>query len=49
MLCGSSAAQEKEALDVDVKGKQLFVAGLENGSLEVVDLKGRKWIKNCRH
>lgn len=50
MLCGSPAAQEKEALrlaqtismpnvkgridhmDVDVKGKQLFVAGLENGS-----------------
>ncbi len=27
-------------MDVDVKGKRLFVAGLENGSLEVVDLQG---------
>jgi len=26
-------------MDVDVKGKRLFVAGLENGSLEVVDLQ----------
>src|SRR5215469_11968104 len=25
-------------MDVDVKGKRLFVAGLENGSLEIVDL-----------
>ena len=25
-------------MDVDVKGKWLFVAGLENGSLEVIDL-----------
>jgi hypothetical protein len=25
-------------MDVDVKGKRLFVAGLENGTLEVVDL-----------
>ena len=29
-------------LDVDVKGKRLFVAGLENGSLEVVDLQTGK-------
>jgi len=32
-------------MDVDVKGKRLFVTGLENGSLEVVDLQagnGRK-------
>jgi len=29
-------------MDVDVKGKRLFVAGLENGTLEVVDLKGGK-------
>jgi DNA-binding beta-propeller fold protein YncE len=29
-------------MDVDVKGKRLFVAGLENGSLEVVDLKTGK-------
>jgi len=27
-------------MDVDVKGKRLFVAGLENGTLEVVDLQG---------
>src|SRR5260370_6309691 len=26
-------------MDVDVKGKRLFVAGLENGSVEVVDLR----------
>jgi len=31
-------------MDVDVKGKRLFVAGLENGSLEVVDLKSANWI-----
>jgi WD40 repeat protein len=29
-------------MDVDAKGKRLFVAGLENGSLEVVDLKAGK-------
>jgi DNA-binding beta-propeller fold protein YncE len=31
-------------MDVDVKGKRLFVAGLENGTLEVVDLQSGKWI-----
>ena len=31
-------------MDVDVKGKRLFVAGLENGSLEVVDLQAGNWI-----
>src|SRR5215467_5467895 len=31
-------------MHVDVKGKRLFVAGLENGSLEVVDLKSGSWI-----
>jgi hypothetical protein len=31
---------------VDVKGKRLFVAGLENGSLEVVDLHTGKWLKS---
>src|SRR6266568_7751377 len=31
-------------MDVDVKGKRLFVAGLENGSLEVVDLQAGKWM-----
>jgi hypothetical protein len=29
-------------MDVDVRGKRLFVAGLENGTLEVVDLKAAK-------
>src|ERR1700738_2769581 len=33
-------------MDVDVKGKRLFVAGLENGSLEVVDLTAGKWSKS---
>ena len=32
-------------IDVDVKGKRLFVAGLENGSVEVVDLAAGKWAK----
>jgi hypothetical protein len=26
------------------KGKRLFVAGLENGTFEVVDLKAGKWV-----
>jgi hypothetical protein len=33
-------------MDVDVKGKRLFVAGLENGSIEVVDLQTGKWLKS---
>jgi len=33
-------------MDVDVKGKRLFVAGLENGSLEIVDLDAGKWLKS---
>ncbi len=33
-------------MDLDVKGKRLFVAGLENGSLEVVDLQAGKWLKS---
>lgn len=33
-------------MDVDVKGKRFFVAGLENGSLEVVDLQTGKWLKS---
>src|ERR1700681_1665192 len=33
-------------MDVDVKGKRLFVAGLENGSLEVVDLQAGKWLRS---
>ena len=37
-------------MDVDVRGKRLFVAGLENGTLEVVDLKTGKWArKRPRH
>jgi DNA-binding beta-propeller fold protein YncE len=31
-------------MDVDVKGKRLFVAGLENGTFEVVDLQAGKWV-----
>lgn len=33
-------------MDVDVKGKRLFVAGLENGTLEVVDLGAGKWARS---
>jgi DNA-binding beta-propeller fold protein YncE len=33
-------------MDVDAKGMRLFVAGLENGSLEVVDLRTGKWLKS---
>jgi hypothetical protein len=32
-------------MDMDVKGKRLFVAGLESGSLEVVDLAAGVWSK----
>jgi DNA-binding beta-propeller fold protein YncE len=30
-------------LDLDVQDQRLFVSGLENGSVEVVDLQGGKW------
>ncbi len=33
-------------MDVDVKNKRLFVAGLENGSIEIIDLQAGKWVKN---
>src|SRR5258708_17767310 len=33
-------------MDLDVKGKRLFVAGLENGPLEVVRLPAGQWVKN---
>ena len=33
-------------MDVDVQGKRLVVAGLENGSVEVVDLQAGKWLKS---
>ena len=33
-------------MDVDVKGRRLFVAGLENGSVEVINLGAGKWVKS---
>src|SRR6266481_8104327 len=33
-------------MDLDVKGKRLFVAGLENGSVEVVDLRAGRWVRS---
>jgi len=33
-------------MDVDVKDRSLFVAGLENSSVEVVDLKAGKWVRS---
>jgi DNA-binding beta-propeller fold protein YncE len=33
-------------MDVDVDGKRLFVAAVENGSIEVVDLATGKWIRS---
>jgi DNA-binding beta-propeller fold protein YncE len=33
-------------MDVDVTGKRLFVAGLENGSVEVIDLQAGRWLKS---
>src|SRR6266436_1098859 len=33
-------------IDVDVKGTRLFVAGLENSTLEVVDLQAGKWMRS---
>src|SRR5712692_3707970 len=33
-------------MDVDVKGNRLFVAGLENGTFEVVDLQAGKWVRS---
>ena len=33
-------------MDVDVKGKRLFIAGLENDSVEVVDLQAGKWLRS---
>jgi DNA-binding beta-propeller fold protein YncE len=33
-------------MDVDVKGKRLFLAGLEFGTFEVVDLQAGKWIRS---
>src|SRR2546425_8827833 len=33
-------------IEVDVQGKRLFVAGLENGTCEVVDLQTGKWTRS---
>ena len=33
-------------MEVDLKGRRLFVAGLENNTVEVVDLKSGKWIRS---
>ena len=33
-------------MDADVKGKRLFIAGLENGSVEVVAVKAGKWLRS---
>src|SRR5260370_10993693 len=33
-------------MDVDIKGKRLFVAGLENGTFEEVDLETGKWVRS---
>ncbi|MFY9730467.1 MAG: hypothetical protein WB723_08125 [Candidatus Acidiferrales bacterium] len=35
-------------MDVDVEGKRLFVSGLENGSLEIVNLQEGKWSRSVR-
>jgi DNA-binding beta-propeller fold protein YncE len=33
-------------MDMDVKGKRLFVAGLENSTFEVVDIDAGKWVRS---
>jgi len=33
-------------MDIDLDGKRLFVAGVENGSMEVLDLNTGKWIRS---
>jgi DNA-binding beta-propeller fold protein YncE len=33
-------------MEVDVKGMRLFIPGLENGTLEVVDLRSGKWMRS---
>ena len=35
-------------MEVDVRGMRLFVAGLGNGTLEVVDLQAGKWMRSLR-
>jgi DNA-binding beta-propeller fold protein YncE len=33
-------------MDVDVKGKRLFVSGLENGTVEIIDVGRGKWLQS---
>src|SRR5712671_8050633 len=33
-------------MEVDAQGQRLFLAGLENGTFEVVDLKTGKWMRS---
>lgn len=33
-------------MDVDVEGKRLFLAAVENGSVEVIDLNSGKWVRS---
>ena len=33
-------------LDADITGRRLFVAALENGSVEVLDLRSGKWVRS---
>jgi DNA-binding beta-propeller fold protein YncE len=33
-------------MDVDVRGQRLFIAGLENGTVEVLDLHSAKWLES---
>jgi sugar lactone lactonase YvrE len=33
-------------MDVDLDGKRLFVAGIENGTMEVLDLSAGKWMRS---
>jgi hypothetical protein len=34
-----------DPMDVDAEGKRLFLAGLENGTLEVLDRRSGKWVR----
>ena len=35
-------------MDVDVAGQRLFLSGLENGSVEVIDLKAGSWLRSIK-
>src|SRR5439155_23284203 len=45
-ICIPNVRGRLDHMDVDVKGKRLFVAGLENGTFEVVDLEAGKWVRS---